>query len=130
MQRYPLGVLAVGALILAACGAPKEKPAEAPPSAAMAAPSAVGMYTGDAAGKKLTLVLATSGEAEFTAGDAAALMRGTYSATGDDVTVTLAPADPMGQPLTLTFKLSGDALTPAQWDSALGAGPSKLTKAS
>lgn len=129
MQRYPLGALAVGALILAAC-APKEKPAEAPPSAAMAAPSAVGMYTGDAAGKKLTLVLATSGEAEFMAGESAAAMHGTYSATGSDVTVTLAPTDPMGQPLTLTFKFSGDALTPAQWDSTLGEGPSKLTKAS
>lgn len=129
MQRYPLGTLVVGALILAAC-APKEKPAEAPPSAAMAAPSAVGLYTGDAAGKKLTLVLATSGEAEFMAGESAAAMHGTYSATGTDVTVTLAPTDPMGQPLTLTFKFSGDALTPAQWDSTLGEGPSKLTKAS
>lgn len=129
MQRYPLGALVVGALILAAC-APKEKPAEAPPSAAMAAPSAVGLYTGDAAGKKLTLVLATSGEAEFMAGESAAAMHGTYSATGTDVTVTLAPTDPMGQPLTLTFKFSGDALTPAQWDSTLGEGPSKLTKAS
>ncbi len=130
MQRYPLGALAFGALILAACSAPKDKPAEAPQSAATAVASTVGAYTGDAGGKKVTLTLATSGEAELADEAGTTLMRGTYSAVGNEVTVTWAPADPAGTPVTTSFTLSGSELSPGQWDASLGAGPSKLSKAS
>ncbi len=140
MRGYWSGALALSVIVGLACkDAPKDSAETGPPqSAAMGTPSAVGVYTGtlpaaDAGARKFTLTLMTSSEAELLTeytGKGVVTSRGTWTAAGSDLIITLAPADAIGSPETLEYRIEGDGLTPVQWDSAAwgSEGPPKLRR--
>lgn len=131
--------LVLAAALAAACSAPADKPAEAPAAepASASVPSAVGMWSGsapaaDAAERKVSLVLATSGEAEQTVeyvGKGTSTTKGTWSTSGADVTVTV--SNEGGAAETVTYRFEGEQLKPVTWDSVAygSAGPPALSRA-